>query len=257
MLRFRSIVFLAAFYLSLALICLASIPLYVLPRKAGIWPMRSWARVNLALLRLICGLKVEFRGLEHAPKAGALIAAKHQAAWETFALMPVMPDPVYVLKRELFYLPFFGWYAWKFGMIGVDRSAGAKALTSIAGKARAAIDEGRQVIIFPEGTRTRPGAPPDYKNGTAHLYHRLKRPVVPVALNSGLYWPRDSIVRRPGTIVVEFLPEIPPGLPLKVFRDRLLDEIETASDRLYREGLADLGMTPEMVTPAPVQVEKT
>lgn len=240
MLYVRSIVFLIAFYLFLAVISILSLPLFVLPHKAGIWPMKVWARGTLVLLRWICGVKVEFRGLEHLPREGALIASKHQAAWETFALMPILPDPIYVLKRELFLLPFFGWYARKFGMIGIDRSSGVKALNEIADKARAAIDKGRQVIIFPEGTRTRPGAPPDYKNGTAHLYHRMKRSVVPVALNSGLYWPRDTLVRYPGTIVVEFLPEIPPGLPLKAFRERLKDEIETASDKLYREGLAEL-----------------
>ncbi|WP_018699084.1 lysophospholipid acyltransferase family protein [Amorphus coralli] len=240
----RSILFQIAFFLNVALITLVFLPLFVLPRKAGIWPMKLWARINLVLLRVICGTRMEVRGRENIPTEGALIAAKHQAAWETFALMPLLPDPAYILKKELFLLPLFGWYARKFQMIGIDRSAGTKALADIGVKGQAAIDEGRQVIIFPEGTRTLPGAEPAYKNGTAHLYHRLERPVVPVALNSGLFWPRGTIKRYPGTIVVEFLPAIPPGLGLKAFRNRLVDEIETASDRLYVEGCRERGVEP-------------
>jgi len=156
--------------------------------------------------------------------------------------MPLLPDPAFVLKKELFQIPLWGWYARKFGMIGIDRKAGTSALADIAEKGQAAIDAGRQVIIFPEGTRTQPGAKPSYKNGTAHLYHRLERPVVPVALNSGLYWPRGTIRRYPGTIVVEFLPAIAPGMGLKAFRNRLMDEIETASDRLYAEGCHERGI---------------
>ncbi len=138
----------------------------------------------------------------------------------------------------------WGWDARKVGMFGIDGRAGTKACTEIAEKGQAAIDAGRQVIIFPEGTRTVPGAAPAYKNGTAHLYHRLDRPVVPVALNSGLYWPRHTIRRYPGTIVVEFLPAIPPGMGLKAFRNKLVEEIETASDRLYLEGCKARGITP-------------
>lgn len=244
MLLARSILFQVAFFLNAAVITLAFIPLFVLPRRAGIWPMKLWARSSLFWLKVICGTGIEVRGRENIPSEGALIAAKHQAAWETFALMPLMPDPAYILKRELFHLPLWGWYARKFGMIGIDRSSGTKALAEIAEKGQAAIDAGRQVIIFPEGTRTAPGAEPAYKNGTAHLYHRLDRPVVPVALNSGLYWPRKTIKRYPGTIVVEFLPPIAPGMGLKAFRNRLADEIETASDRLYLEGCRERGMTP-------------
>jgi len=240
----RSILFQIVFFLNVALITLVFLPLFVLPRKAGIWPMKLWARITLVLLRVICGTRMEVRGRENIPTEGALIAAKHQAAWETFALMPLLPDPAYILKKELFLLPLFGWYARKFQMIGIDRSAGTKALADIGVKGQAAIDEGRQVIIFPEGTRTLPGAEPAYKNGTAHLYHRLERPVVPVALNSGLFWPRGTIKRHPGTIVVEFLPAIPPGLGLKAFRNRLVDEIETASDRLYVEGCRERGIEP-------------
>lgn len=244
MLLARSIAFQIAFFLNAALITVLFIPLFVLPRRAGIGPMKLWARSSLLLLRVICGTRLEVRGREHIPTQGALIASKHQAAWETFALMPLMPDPAYILKRELFRLPLWGWYARKFGMIGIDRSSGTKALSEIAEKGQAAIDGGRQVIIFPEGTRTLPGAAPAYKNGTAHLYHRLDRPVVPVALNSGLYWPRKTIKRYPGTIVVEFLPPIPPGMGLKAFRNRLTEEIETASDRLYLEGCRELGIPP-------------
>jgi 1-acyl-sn-glycerol-3-phosphate acyltransferase len=144
--------------------------------------------------------------------------------WETFALLPLVDDPAMVLKRELAFIPFFGWFIYKFRMIPVERSSGASALRRMMNAAQAAAGDGRQIIIFPEGTRRAPGDPPDYKPGAAALY-----------MNSGLFWPRRKFLRFPGTIIVEFLPALPAGLPRKEFTARLISAIEDNTSRLVNE----------------------
>lgn len=161
-----------------------------------------------------------------------MVAAKHQSAWETFALMTVLDDPVFILKRELTWIPFFGWLLIKARMISIDRKAGRGALVAMGERAAAEVARGRQLIIFPEGTRRSIGAPPDYKYGVSHLYRQLDVPCVPVALNAGLFWPRRSFMRRPGTIVVEFLEPIAAGRDQDEFLRELEVSIETASNRL-------------------------
>jgi len=238
MLVLRSLLFNIAFYVHIVVRLVLYLPLLALPRTWAREAVRSWARASLWLLRVIAGTSVEFRGMENIPQGGYLVAAKHQSAWETFALFAVFPDPAFVLKRELTFIPLFGWLAMKAGMISVDRKGGADAFAAMAERVSAEIARGRQVIIFPEGTRRPPGAPPDYKLGVVQLYHRLGIPCLPVALNSGLYWPRRRFIRRPGTILVEFLPVIPGGLPRGKFRTLLTERIEEASDRLLAEGRA-------------------
>jgi 1-acyl-sn-glycerol-3-phosphate acyltransferase len=191
-------------------------------------------------LRVICGIKVEWRGLDRIPKGPLLVAAKHQSIWETFALVPMFPDPTFIIKRELMWIPLFGWCCWKADMIPVDRGAGKKTLVAIRAGTRAALAKGRQIIVFPEGTRRPAGAAPDYKSGVAHLYVGVNATCLPVALNSGLFWPRRKWLRHPGTIVVEFLDPIPPGLRREDFLKRLENVIETASTRLVAEGRRDL-----------------
>lgn len=229
---FRSVVFNVAFYLVLFVYLIAALPTLLLPRGALLWMVKNWAGVNLALLRLICGLHCEFRGVEKIPPGAVLIASKHQSLWETFALIIVLKDPAYILKRELLWIPFFGWCAWKAGMIPVDRGARSQALNAMTERAREEIAKGRQIIIFPEGTRRAPGAEPKYKFGVAFLYSELRIPCVPVALNSGLFWPRRSFMRYPGTVRVEFLDPIAPGLDRQVFFDRLQVEVERATAKL-------------------------
>jgi 1-acyl-sn-glycerol-3-phosphate acyltransferase len=168
------------------------------------------------------------------------VACKHQSLWETFALVPLFEDPTYILKRELTWIPLFGWYVWKADMVPINRRGGALALVEMNARAKKAVDDGRQILIFPEGTRRPAGAPPAYKFGVAHLYASLGVPCVPVALNSGLFWPRRQFTRRPGTIVVEILEPIAPGLPRDAFFHQMQDQIETASRRLSLEGLAEL-----------------
>ncbi len=159
------------------------------------------------------------RAHEKLPKGACLVVSKHQSAWDTFALVPLFRDPAIVLKDELKWIPFYGWFCVKFEHILVKRD---KAASALEGHDRAtpgsAPRQGREIVIFPEGTRRPPGAPPDYKPGYVALYEGLELPCVPLALNSGLYWPRRSLMRYPGTIVVEFLDPLPPGMPRKEFR---------------------------------------
>ena len=240
----RSIVYNVLFYLNLVVLLLVALITLALPRRAVLKMAELWGRISVWLLRVVCGTRVEFRGLERLPPGRLtgpyIIAAKHQSTWETFALLRLFDDFTFIVKRELMWIPVFGWCMAKGRMIPVDRSAGTQALTRMAERARQEIRGGRQLVIFPEGTRRAPGAPPRYKFGVAHLYTEIGVPCIPVALNSGLFWPRRKFVRRPGTIVVEFLPPIPPGLDRTAFLERLQNDIETATTRLNAEGEAEL-----------------
>jgi 1-acyl-sn-glycerol-3-phosphate acyltransferase len=240
MLVARSLVFNAAFYLNLALHMTVAIPTFVLPSWFMVQISRSWGATSLWLLRVICGIKVEWHGLEKIPKGAFLVAAKHQSAWETFALLPLFPMPTALVKRELLRIPWFGWHLWKCGMIAVDRSAGRDVLAGLIVRTREALANGRQVIIFPEGTRRPPGAEPDYKLGIVQLYAAVGAPCLPIALNSGLFWPRRKLVRYPGTVRVQILDPIPANLPKREFFARLRNDIEAATARLVAEGERDL-----------------
>jgi 1-acyl-sn-glycerol-3-phosphate acyltransferase len=165
-----------------------------------------------------------------------MVAAKHQSMWETFALLPFFDQPLYILKRELKWIPFFGWYLLKADMIDVEREAGGRALRNMTRRAGEAVREGRQLIIFPEGTRRPVDAPPRYKHGVAQIYKESGVTCLPVALNSGLFWPRRTFMRYPGTIVVEFLDPLPPGLSRDEFIDRIRNVIEGATDRIVKDG---------------------
>jgi 1-acyl-sn-glycerol-3-phosphate acyltransferase len=228
------------FYLNLGVLLLVALVTLVLPRHAVLDMARLWGRISLWLLRIVCGTRLEFRGVEKLPKGPLIVAAKHQSTWETFALLQLFGDFTFIVKRELMWVPIFGWCMRKGGMIEVDRSAGSQALAAMTARAREVIRGGRQLIIFPEGTRRPPGAEPRYKFGVAHLYAEIGVPCVPVALNSGLFWPRRSFRKYPGTIVVEFLDPIPPGLDKDEFFKRLQGEIEGATARLLAEGRAEL-----------------
>ncbi|MBM3519153.1 MAG: 1-acyl-sn-glycerol-3-phosphate acyltransferase [Alphaproteobacteria bacterium] len=227
--------------MNLALFLVLGSEFFLTPRKWSIRALQAWATTSLWLLRLIAGTGIEVRGREHIPDGPALVAGKHQSFWETFAILPLLDDPAMVLKKELTYIPFFGWFIHKFRMIAVERSAGSSALRTLIKRGQEEIARGRQVVIMPEGTRRAPGDPPDYKPGAAALYGALDVPCVPFALNSGLYWPRRKFLRFPGTIVIEFLPAIPAGLTRKEFQSRLQEAIESATERLVAEGQRDVG----------------
>ena len=236
----RSILFNVLFYLNLVVLLVVALVTLALPRRAVLKMAELWGRVSVWLLRVVCGTRVELRGLENLPKGALIVAAKHQSTWETFALLRLFDDFTFIVKRELMWIPIFGWCMWKGGMIPVDRGAGSQTLSDMTVRAKNEIRSGRQLIIFPEGTRRAPGAEPRYKFGVVHLYAEVGVPCVPVALNSGLFWPRRAFRRLPGTIVVEFLDPIPPGLDKDAFFQRLQSDIETTTARLLAEGEAEL-----------------
>ena len=188
-------------------------------------------------LRWLGGVKTEVRGLEHLPRGRALIAAKHQSLFDFIGPFAFLPDASFVLKRELLSIPFFGWHASKGGMISIDRQGHAKALKDLVRAARERLKEPRQIIIFPEGTRSRPGAPPDYKPGVAALYRDLGLPCTPMATNSGVHLNSRGFLRRRGIIVFEILPPIPAELKRAEFMHELELRIETASNELMDAGL--------------------
>jgi 1-acyl-sn-glycerol-3-phosphate acyltransferase len=235
----RSLVFNVLFYLLLAFWVTVGIPTYLMPRWAIINIAKYWGRSSIWLMRVICNVKVEYRGLEKIPAGPLVVASKHQSMWETFALLQFFDQPLYILKRELTWIPLFGWYLIKANMIGVDRSAGGRALLKMARRAGEEVRRGRQLIIFPEGTRRAVDAPPDYKTGVAQVYVNCGVTCVPVALNSGLFWPRRTFMRYPGTLVVEFLDSLPPGLPRNEFLVRVSTVIEDATNRLVATARAE------------------
>ncbi|MGH6906864.1 MAG: lysophospholipid acyltransferase family protein [Aestuariivirga sp.] len=236
MIAFRSALFNVVFYVNLALFLVLGSEFFLTPRKWSIRALQAWASTSLWLLRVLVRIEIEVRGREHIPQGAALVAGKHQSFWETFAILPYLDDPAMVVKKELTFIPFFGWFTIKFRMIAVERGAGPSALRNLIARGKEEIARGRQIVIMPEGTRRAPGDPPDYKPGAAALYGALDVPCVPFALNSGLYWPRRKFLRYPGTIILEFLPPIPAGVPRKDFQTRLEGDIETATGRLVAEG---------------------
>jgi 1-acyl-sn-glycerol-3-phosphate acyltransferase len=220
------------FYGLLVFWILLAIPTFLMPRWAILSIARYWAASSIWLMRVICNTRIEYRGREKIPQGPLIVASKHQSMWETFALLQFFEQPLFILKRELMWIPFFGWYLKKANMIGIDRSAGGRALLTMTRRAGEAVRRGRQLIIFPEGTRRPVGAPPDYKSGIAQIYVDCGVACIPVALNSGLFWPRRTFMRYPGTLVVEFLDPLPPGLPRREFIARVSAVIEGATDRL-------------------------
>ncbi len=238
MLRVRSVLFLAVFYINTALFLILGSPLLLGPRRWAMAGLKAHGLASVWWLKIICGTRMTVRGLEKLPPGPVIVAAKHQAAWDTFALIPLMRDPAMVMKNELMSIPLYGWFSRKFGMISVKRETGPSALRAMLQEAKDRAAQGREVVIFPEGTRRAPGAPPQYFSGVAMLYDSLSIPCCPVALNSGLYWPRHSILRYPGEIIVEFLDPLPAKLSRREFLSRLEKDIEAATLRLQHEALS-------------------
>ena len=233
MLFLNSLAFNALLTGSTLVLGIAGLPLLLLPRR---WCCRLrdlWIGLLLGGLRLIVGLRWRVEGRENLPaSARVIVAAKHQSAWETLALHVLFPDPAFVMKRELLRLPLIGWYMARVGMVPIDRSGGARALRTMIAAARTLSDAGRPVVIFPQGTRVAPGVDAPYDSGLYAVYRALDVPVVPVALNSGSFWPRQAFIKRPGTITVRLLPAIEPGLERSEFMRRVRSMIEEASAAL-------------------------
>ncbi len=234
MLYLRSALFLVWFIAVSVIMNVGALAILLLPSGLTIRAANLWARLVLFGLKWIAGTRVAVRG--HLEDPRVLVAAKHYSMWETVALLALLPGPAIVLKQSLLRVPLYGWYCRKMRMIAIDRKAGAKAIRLMHDQAERALAEGRPIVIFPEGTRRKPGAPPHYKSGVAGLYAQLHVPCVPVAHNSGLFW-AGGFLRKPGTIILEFLPAIPPGLPRRDFMLLLESRIEEASNRLLAEGV--------------------
>lgn len=236
MLAVRSLAFNIAFYLSLIVQMLFWTPFYFLaPRHVAWFVPRFWARSSLKLQEWLAGTESRIEGMENLPEGSFILAPKHQSFWDTISFFPYLRDPVYILKRELMWIPFFGWYVAKMRMIPIHRGSRSKALRQALEVAQVRMAENRQLIIYPEGTRRAPGAEPAYKWGIAEIYATLNVPVVPVAHVAGLYWPRRRFLRYPGVIHARFLPAIEPGLEKEAFMERLIRETETACDALLVE----------------------
>ena len=232
---FRSAIYFLWFAIVSVVMNIAAVPVLLLPRRAMVRTSQCWSTILLWGLRLIAGLDYEVRG--EIPQGGVLVAAKHMSMWDTVTLYLLLDDAVVVVKRELLNIPFYGWYIRRAGVIAIDRAGHASALRKMAAQGRAAIAEGRPIVIFPEGTRKNPDAPPDYKPGVAGLYGQLGVACVPVALNSGLFWTGPGgFLKKRGRVIVEFLPAIPAGLRRAEFMQTLQDHIETATARLVAEG---------------------
>jgi len=232
----RSLAFNLSYFLWTILLGGGLVAILPLPRRYMVEGKRLWTGGIVFLARWIAGIRHEVRGLENLPEGPVILAVKHQSAWDTFFFDSVLPDAVYVLKRELLSIPFVGWHMRKTEMIALDRSAGVKSMHILLSKARDTLAAGRQIVIFPEGTRTAPGTSGRYMPGLAMLAASTEVPVVPVALNSGLFWARKAFFKRSGTIIVEFLPPMPKGLDRRAFLNELQGRIETRTRALEDEG---------------------
>lgn len=237
----RSLLFQIAFLSWSTLVALYALIPLGLGRRAHIVSIGAvWSDGINWLLRTICDIQVRIEGQEHIPAGPAMIAAKHQSLWDTAIVLRLFRAPAIVMKQELLNIPIYGSLCLAQGMIAVDRDGGAKALKQMLKDARAAVAADRKILIFPQGTRTLPGEHVPYQPGVAALYRDLKIPVVPVALNSGFFWPKRGLLRRPGTIVLRFLPAIPAGLDRDTFMKELETRIESANAVLEAETKAAL-----------------
>lgn len=241
----RSVIFMIWLYGLILIVGVGGTPfLPFMTRKQVMKLVDTWARMVLWGLRVIVGTKVEIRGEQYRPQGGAVVACKHMGMLDTIVPFVFLPDACFVLKRELMKLPAYGSFAIKTKMIPVNRGGRSQAVKDMSAAAIDRVADGRQIFIFPEGTRQAPGVPTKYKIGIAALYKDTKVACVPMATNSGVFWPAHGIVRRPGTVVFEFLEPIPPGLHRGEFMRRLERRIEKATDKLLIEAGFDLPPKP-------------
>ena len=227
----RSLLYVALFYLWTAVVAITWTPALLGPRRWTLAMFHVWGR-GVVVLLAVCGIRVEVRGRQHIPTGPALVAPKHQCMLDVFAQFTWLPRSAFVMKQELAWVPWLGWYARKAGAIVIDREGGAATMRQVIREGIPLFKSGAQIVIFPEGTRQTPGTPPDYKPGIAALYRELNVPVYPVATNAGVHWPAHGFMRKPGLIVFEYLEPIPPGLKRAEFMRILQERIETKSNEL-------------------------
>jgi len=234
LLLLQSLAFNIAFFAWAFISAIIFIPFFAVSSKAALKVGKPWAVVSLFFARIFCNIRYEVRGHENISTQPVVYASKHQSAWDTLIFLALFPNIAYILKKELLRLPFWGWYLWRMKMIAIDRKAGASSIKQLIRDSKTALKEGRPIVIFPEGTRTKPGAPPDYQPGITAMYSSLGVPVVPVALNSGIFWGKNAFFKKSGIITIEFLPQIEQGLGKKEFITRLENDIEKASNKLLK-----------------------
>ena len=232
MLILKSIIFYISLVIWTVLMGIVCLPFLLLPSYLLKYPTKLWIRVIFVFLNLICNIKHKIEGLENIPNESVLITSKHQSAFETLALYYYLKDCFFVHKRELFFIPIFGQYLFKSNMVAINRDGGTKAMRDMLQKVQSKLSFGSSIIIFPEGTRKLPGSKPDYKTGFIGIYNHTKRKILPVALNSGLCWSKQSWVLEKGLITIKFLPTIDEGLDKKVLLNEVQNRIETASNLL-------------------------
>ncbi|MBU8544515.1 MULTISPECIES: lysophospholipid acyltransferase family protein [Roseomonadaceae] len=235
MIWLRSLAFNILFFGITAVVSLLAVPALFMPRFAAMGVTRFWAWLVVGALRFTVGVRVEIRGWENLPPGGVVIAAKHQSAFDTIIWLSLLPDPAYVMKKELLAIPLYGWHARKAGMIPVDREGGGVALRNMLRAATTAVAAGRQVVIFPEGTRTAVGDRVAYQPGVVAIAAGTGAPVVPVATDSGRVWGRRHFLKRPGVIRISVLPPLPPKLNRAAMLTALETQIEGETDRLMAE----------------------
>lgn len=228
----RAVWFNLTFYSITIIMPIALIWCLFLPRRKIVTAVEIWLGTVAWVEKNLGGISYRVIGQEHIPNGACIIAAKHQSEWETFKLHLILRDPAIVLKRELLNIPIIGWYMRLSGSIPIDRGGRTKTLSKMIQAARKAAADDRPIVIFPEGTRAAPGESRTYKSGVAALYQDLNLPVVPMALNSGLLWPKNSLFKKSGVITVEFLPPIPAGLSRDTMMERLRESLEAAALRL-------------------------
>jgi 1-acyl-sn-glycerol-3-phosphate acyltransferase len=254
MIFLRSLAYALWFYLSIVVIGLVCMPVAIFSRGAAMSAISFWAGTQRLALRILCGIRTEFRGMENLPQGACIIAMKHQSTYDTIApflvfrdpVYMVFRDPVYILKKELLRAPIFGVYATRVG-IPIDRGGRVRTMKAMLAAAKAAAKADRQIVIFPEGTRQPVDAPAELKPGVVAMYNDLGAPCVPVALNTGLCWKGAGFIRRPGHVVFEVLKPIEPGLERRAFMQRLKVALDTATVRLVAEGRAAQGKRAEPV----------
>ncbi len=235
MIFLRSLLFNTIFYLSSVVIGVGAVPVLLgspgFMRRAG----ASWSYVVIWMLKKIAGTDWQVRGKDRVPDGPVIFAIKHQSAWDTLFFPAYLDEPAMVAKKELRMIPFYGWYAWRAEAVWIDRSKGPRAIRTLIRGAEAAIKQGRSIVMFPQGTRTAPGEIRPYQAGIAALYGATKVPVVPVAVNSGMYWGKRTFMKYPGSIIVEFLEPMPKGLDRGQFLKELATRVDSATSRLEAE----------------------
>ena len=209
-----------------------SLPFLILPSKYIALPAKIWIRGIFICLKYICGVTHEMRGLAHLSDEPVIIVSKHQSAFETFALYYYLKKSFFIHKKQLFYIPIFGQYLMKHNMVSIDRTGHASTMRKMITDVKKKLDSGSTIIIFPEGTRTKPGAKADYKTGFIGIYNTSKRKLQPVALNSGLFWQKGLKVIKRGHIIIEFLPQIDIDLDKKEVLNKVENTIESATNKL-------------------------